>query len=180
MPGSGKVKHEVTVFDPRAVFGEGGALASSGAQLTTPHFYFKGGEAPAEMDAMRDTIKAADAYVVVTSEYNHSVPPSLSSMLGHFGGSNYAFKPSAIVTYSPSPWGGMRAAMALRPLLSELGCLPVSKLCGIPNVTNVLNADGTPSGDEPARPLGQLPKMLGQLEWMAVAMANQREKGIPS
>ena len=62
--GTEKIKHDVTLFDPREVFGEGGALASSGAQLTTPHFYFKGGSAPAEMDAMRDTIKAADCYIV--------------------------------------------------------------------------------------------------------------------
>ena len=102
-------------------------------------------------------------------------------MMGHFGGSNYAFKPSACVTYSPSPWGGMRCATALRPFLSELGCLPVSKLCGLGSVQSLLNADGTPAGDEPARMLGQLPAMLGQLEWMACAMADQRAKtGPPS
>ena len=102
-------------------------------------------------------------------------------MMGHFGGSNYAFKPSACVTYSPSPWGGMRCATALRPFLSELGCLPVSKLCGLGSVQSLLNADGTPAGDEPARMLGQLPAMLGQLEWMACAMADQRAKtGAPS
>jgi len=39
-------------------------------------------------------------------------------MLGHFGGSNYAYKPSGIITYSSGPWGGARAAIAIRPLLS--------------------------------------------------------------
>merc|ERR1712159_650825 len=131
------------------------------------------------MDAMRDVIKAADCFLVVTAEYNHSIPPALSSMLGHFGGSNFGLKPSAIVTYSPSPWGGMRAAMALRPLLSELGCLPVSKLAGFPTASDLFNEDGTPK-DPSARMLKQLPAMMGQLEWMAVAMANQRALCAPS
>lgn len=62
---------QVTVFDPLEVFGEGGALASSGAEVKAPHFFYKPGGAPPAMDAMRDVIKAADAYVVVTAEYNH-------------------------------------------------------------------------------------------------------------
>lgn len=101
-----EVVHEVTVFDPLEVFGEGGALAQSGCELTEPHFFFKDGSAPAAMDAMRDAIKAADAILVVTAEYNHAPPPALLSMLDHFGGSNYNGKPSGIVTYSPGPWGG--------------------------------------------------------------------------
>jgi hypothetical protein len=120
-----QLKHEVTTFDPIEVFAEGGvilmlcdtsiclvkalcfmkALAASGAEIRAPHFFFKPGEAPAEMDAMRDAIKAADCYLIVTPEYNHSLPPALTGMMGNFGGSNYAGKCSGVVTYSPSPWG---------------------------------------------------------------------------
>lgn len=111
---------------------------------------------------------------------NHSIPPALSSMMGHFGGSNYACKPSAIVTYSPGAWGGSRAAMALRPMLSELGCLPVSKLCAVPSVSDILSPEGEPV-DAEHRMLKQLPGLLSQLEWMAIAMANQRAAaGMPS
>ena len=46
-------------------------------------------------------VKAADAYVIVSGEYNHSIPPALSNMMDHFGGSSYAYKPSGIVCYSP-------------------------------------------------------------------------------
>jgi hypothetical protein len=31
---------DVTVYDPADVFGEGGALAESGGELRTPHFFF--------------------------------------------------------------------------------------------------------------------------------------------
>lgn len=94
--------------------------------------------------------------------------------MGHFGGSNFACKPSAIVTYSPSPFGGIRAAMALRPFLSELGCLPVSKLTGFPMAGDLFEANGTPK-DPNNRMLGQLPPMIAQLEWMAIAMKRQRD-----
>jgi len=55
----------------------------------------------------------------------------------------------------------------------ELGCLPVSKLCGLGTVSDVLEVDGTPK-DKETRMLKQLPELLTQLEWMAVAMKNQR------
>ena len=172
--------HDVlAVYDPLEVFGEGGGCEASTAAIRRPHFFQKAGEAPPAMDDMRDIIKAADCYLVVSPEYNHSIPPALSGMMGNFGGSNYACKPCAICTYSPGPWGGMRAAIALRPMLSELGCLPVSKLCGLPSVSELLEADGAPKDSE-HRMLKQLPAMLGQLEWMAIAMANQRAAaGLP-
>ena len=177
--GDETIKHEVSVFDPLEVFGEGGALASSGAQLQTPHFYLRD-SAPPEMNAMAEVIKAADAYVVVTCEYNHSIPPALTSMMGHFGGSNYAFKPSAVVTYSPGQAGGARVAMALRPFLSELGCLPVSKTVNFSEPAKLLTEEGEVADPE-ARMLKQLPAMLGQFEWMAQALAKQRAvAGVPS
>ena len=162
------------------MFAPGGALAVSGAELKHPHFMHAKGQAPPEMDEMADKIRSADCYLVVTPEYNHSIPPALSSLLGHFGGSCYAFKPSGIVTYSPGPYGGARAAMALRPFLSELGCLPVSKLACYPYPADLFEENGT-AKDPNHRMLKQLPDLLGQLEWFAVACSNQRTAtGIPS
>mmetsp|Transcript_38950 Transcript_38950/g.91573 ORF Transcript_38950/g.91573 Transcript_38950/m.91573 type:complete len:227 (-) Transcript_38950:103-783(-) len=169
-----KVVHEVTVFDPLEVFGEGGALAQSGCELAEPHFFFKPGSAPAAMDAMRDAIKNADAILIVTAEYNHAPPPALLSMLDHFGGSNYSGKPSGIVTYSNGPWGGARCAMSIQPVLHELGCLPVSKMVHLPAPQELLKEDGA-AVDDTHRMLKQLPGMLDQLEWMAVAMKTQRD-----
>jgi NAD(P)H-dependent FMN reductase len=176
--GDETITHEVTVFDPLEVFAPGGALAESGAEMKTPHFFFKKGEAPAGMEAMAQAVKAADCYLIVTAEYNHSLPPALSSMMGHFGGSNYAFKPSGILTYSPSPYGGARAAVALRPFLSELGCLPVSKLGCFSMVGDIFNGDGTVK-DAENRQLKQLGAVMDQLEWMAVALLKQKEVCAP-
>lgn len=173
--GDDKVEHDVTVFDPLVVFGDDGALKESGAELKHLHFFFKQGSAPTKMEEMRKSIMDADSFLVITPEYNHSVPPALASMIGHFGGSNYAYKPSGIITYSVGPWGGARTAVALRPLLSELGCLPVSKLCCFPSVTEIFNEDGTPKDPE-HRILKQLPGLLDQLEWWTVACKAQRKK----
>ena len=73
-------------------------------------------------------------------------------MKNHFGSSIFSFKPSAIVTYSAGQWGGTRAAHSLRPILSELGCLPVSAMIHIPKAQDVLNENGDliPSSPEDA------------------------------
>lgn len=161
------------------MFGENGAIQNDG-HLSVPHFFMKKGENPTKMDIMAQTIKSADCFVIVTPEYNHSIPPALSSLMGHFGGSNYAFKPSAIVTYSVGPWGGTRAAIALRPFLSELGCLPVSKLTCLSSAQDLFEDDGTVK-DLNSRLLSQFPSMMDQLEWFALACSNQRQlSGIPN
>lgn len=123
---------------------------------------------------MQATIAAADCFIVVTPEYNHSIPPALSGLMGHFGGSLYKYKASGIVTYSPGPFGGVRCAMALRPFLSELGCLPVSAVTSFPAAQELFLENGAPS-DPTHRMLKQLPSTLEQLEFVAVALKNQRE-----
>lgn len=45
-------------------------------------------------------VKEADAYVLVSAEYNHNVPPALTNLLDAFPGSAYAYKPSGLVCYS--------------------------------------------------------------------------------
>lgn len=62
------MKHDVTYYDPLEVFGEGGNLAKSGAEVQNPHFFLKEGQ-DKEMDAMRAVIKAADCYIVCSAEY---------------------------------------------------------------------------------------------------------------
>ena len=173
--GNDQISHDFYVVDPLEVFGDGGALSGfTGGEIRSPLFMMKQEDIPSAAKALEDTIRAADCYIIVSPEYNHSVPPALASIMGHFGGSLYKAKPSGIVTYSPGPWGGMRAAMQIQALCHELGCLSVSKFCGLPNVSEMLESDGTPK-DQDHRMLKQLPALLSQLEWMAVAMKNQRD-----
>lgn len=172
--GGDTITYDVSVLDPIDVFGPNGALSEiSSGEFSVPTFFMK--DLPPPVKAMKQLIIDADAYIIVSPEYNHSAPPALSSLMGHFGGSCYAGKPSGIITYSPGPYGGMRAAMAIQVIAHELGCLPVSKLCGLSYVSDILNVDGTAKDNNTDRMLKQLPDMLTQLDWMAVAMKRQRD-----
>lgn len=64
------------------------------------HHYQDRSAAPAWLVEADKKLQAADAVVVVSAEYNHSIPPALSNMMDHFPLSSYAFKPSGIVCYS--------------------------------------------------------------------------------
>ena len=177
--GDQEVSYSLKIFDPLEVFDpeKNGALAQSRGELRHPHFFHKPGQAPDPMNQMQQEIKTADCIIIVSPEYNHSIPPALSSMMDHFGGSNYGYKPSAIVTYSAGPFCGMRCAMALRPFLSELGCNPISRLSGFPDAGNLFTEEGEPNSEHPsARMISQLPKQIDQLSWYALALKNMREQ----
>ncbi len=90
--------------------------------------------------------------------------------MSYFGGSRYAFKPSGTVVYSGGEYGGMRAAMALRPFLSELGCLPVSAITSFPKAKELISKDGAASEDT----LKRLERMVVQLDFWAHAAKAQR------
>lgn len=47
------------------------------------------------------------------------------------------------MSYSAGQWGGTRAAHALRPVLSELGCIAVSSMIHIPRAQEVLDEAGS-------------------------------------
>ena len=106
------VGHEIAVVDPIDVFGPGGALSHSGAEMRCPTFFASESSLPESTRSLRDVIRDADCYLVVSPEYNHTIPPALSSVMGHFGGSNYKCKPGrssfyflfSCVLFRFSPW----------------------------------------------------------------------------
>lgn len=76
------------------------------------------------------------------------------------------------------PYGGMRAAMQLRVLLGELGCISVSNILGIGSAQNQLNEQGEPLNESLPKSADRL---IGQLQWHAEAMKNHRAKvGVPT
>ncbi|XP_013420973.1 uncharacterized protein LOC106181199 [Lingula anatina] len=164
-----ETNHEVEIMDP---------MKTEFPMLKKPlHHYQDKSKAPQFLQDCNAKIQAADAFVVVTAEYNHSIPPALSNMMDHFGSSGYSYKPSGIVCYSPGQYGGMRAAMQLRSFLGELGCLSVSNIFGIPQVMEAISPEGEPQNEHMRK--GAL-RLLAQLDWHAQAMKNHREKvGVP-
>ncbi|QFT84677.1 NADPH azoreductase [Halomonas sp. THAF12] len=143
-----------------------------------PHFAYTRSQVPDALDALADRIAAADGYVMVSPEYNHAMSPALAHLLNHFGSSLYAFKPSAIVTYSAGQWGGARAAVNMRTFLAELGCLPVSAMIHVPHAQQALEEDGR-FHDDTERWVDYFGRTLGQLGWWAQAAARYREVADP-
>jgi chromate reductase, NAD(P)H dehydrogenase (quinone) len=76
---------------------------------------------PAQWTAFRERVKAADAVLFVTPEYNRSVPPALKNALDvgsrPYGSSIWDRKPGAIVSCSPSAIGAFGANHHLRQSL---------------------------------------------------------------
>jgi NAD(P)H-dependent FMN reductase len=136
---------------------------------------YPAGQAPPVLERLAAIIKPADAYVIVSAEYNHSIPPALSNLLDHFL-EEYFFRPSAIVCYSPGGFGGVRAAMQLRAMLCELGMPSISSLLPFPKVQDLLDENGVPQND---RVLKSADRFFSELEWYAEALKAQRAKGTP-
>src|SRR5947209_1839717 len=42
------------------------------------------GQAPEVLERLAGRIRAADAFIIVSGEYNHSIPPGLSNLLDYF------------------------------------------------------------------------------------------------
>jgi chromate reductase len=76
---------------------------------------------PAEWTAFRQRVKAADAVLFVTPEYNRSVPAALKNALDvgsrPYGSSVWDRKPGAVVSGSPGAIGGFGANHHLRQSL---------------------------------------------------------------
>lgn len=133
------------------------------------------GEAPEPLERLADLYRRADAFLVVSAEYNHSVPPALSNTLDHFL-EEYFWRPSAICCYSAGQYGGVRAAMQLRAMLAELGMPSIPSLLPIPRVGKALSEAGEPAEDWLTRAAS---RFLDELTWYAEALRDKRRGGTP-
>ena len=144
--------------------------------MKKPHFSYNKSQLPPELREMHEILIGGDAYITITPEYNHSPCPGLMNLMNHFGSSTFGFKPSGIVSYSAGQWGGTRAAHALRPFLSELGCLPVSAMVHIPKAMNILDEEGNiVETEDEERWMSYIDRMFSQVEFWAEAAKRQKQ-----
>ena len=155
--------HEVTLVDP---------LEYRLPLLDKMYKEYPKGQAPELLERIAALIVPADAIVVVSGEYNHSIPPALSNLLDHFL-EEWFWKPSAIVCYSAGAFGGVRAAMQLRMMLGELGMPSIPSIFPVPAVQKAFAEDGTPTDPKMH---DRVKKFLDELEWYACALRDARQK----
>jgi NAD(P)H-dependent FMN reductase len=133
------------------------------------------GEAPQVLERLAALYRAMDAFVIVSGEYNHGIPPALKNLLDHFL-EEYFFRPSAIVCYSGGAFGGVRAAMQLRMTLAELGMPSIPSLFPVPKVQDAFDEAG--GAQDPAFER-RVARFIDELEWYARALKAERAKGTP-
>ena len=95
---------------------------------------------PVEFKSLAERIVNADAYILVTPEYNGSYSPAMKNLLDHFPKRHH--KPFGIVTASPGAMGGMRAAQQLLLLIPALMGIASPYMLIVPAVDKKFSADG--------------------------------------
>lgn len=97
-------------------------------------------QAPQSIRAEAKRMFDADAFILVTPEYNGAIAPSLSNWFGHFP--KQLHKAFGLVSASNGPLGGLRAAMQLQHFALALFGVPSPQMLVIGEVDKKFNTDG--------------------------------------
>jgi NAD(P)H-dependent FMN reductase len=123
---------------------------------------------PEGMHQLTAAPAAAEAFIVVTPEYNHSYPASLKALIDwHF--TQWCAKPIALVGYGGAS-GGRHAMLHLENVFSELHAVTIRERLFFPNCF------GNWAEGEPLDPdaVGFAKQLLEQLAWWAEALRTAR------
>lgn len=115
-------------------------------------------------------VAAADAYVVVTPEYNYSAPPALLNALDYLS-VEWACKPLGFVSYGGVS-GGLRAVQQLKLTVTALKMMPMMEAVAIPMFSEFIDAEGTFRAAPPHEHAGKA--MLDELLRWSNALATLR------
>jgi chromate reductase len=96
--------------------------------------------------ALRRALGEADAVLVATPEYNHSIPGALKNALDWasrpYGRSVLRGKPVAVIGASTGVFGALWAQAELRKVLSAIGADVVETELPVPTAATAFTADG--------------------------------------
>jgi len=126
--------------------------------------------AESAVDALGERLAAADAFVVVTPEYNHSFPGPLKGAIDHYK-YEWRAKPVAFVSYGGVS-GGLRAVEQLRLVFAELHAMSVRNAVSFPMAHRRFDKSGRPLDEADAN--GAAKDLLDQLGWWAHALRDAR------
>lgn len=101
--------------------------------------YMEGG-VPEDVEEFGRKVEETDSIVIVTPEYNHSIPGGLKNLLDYLY-PEYEDMPFSYVTVSAGGFGGVRAVSHLHDITLELNAWPGPDL-QVSNVGQVFDSDG--------------------------------------
>jgi NAD(P)H-dependent FMN reductase len=138
------------------------------ATLDLPVDLSEGGDAA----DFRQRIAEADAFVVITPEYNHGYPGGLKVAIDTAREEWHA-KPVGFVSYGGVA-GGLRSVEGLRLVFAELQAVTIRQAVSFHWAHTLFDEEGK-LGD-PGRADAAAEAMLDQLGWWARALRNAREQ----
>ena len=95
---------------------------------------------PDEWKPLSEKIFAADAFILVSPEYNGSYSPIMKNLLDHYPKQHH--KPFGVVTGSTGSMGGIRAAQQLQLLVVALFGIGSPYMLIVPHVEKKFDAQG--------------------------------------
>ncbi|WP_433368065.1 NADPH-dependent FMN reductase [Streptosporangium sp. CA-115845] len=134
---------------------------------------FGGTPTPAATRALRTLtprLEAAEAFIVVTPEYNHSFPASLKSAID-WHNRQWHTKPIAFVSYGGIS-GGLRAVEQLRLVFAELHAVTIRDTVSFQHARGKFDKDGKPTDPSGCTTAAKI--MIDQLAWWARTLRDGR------
>ena len=95
---------------------------------------------PTEYRALSEKMFGADAFILVSPEYNGSYSPALKNLLDHYPKQYH--KPFAVATASPGGLGGIRAALQMQLLVMALFGICSPYMLVVPQVDKKFDEEG--------------------------------------
>lgn len=117
-------------------------------------------------------IDAADAFIIVLSEYNYGFPAPIKNALDYLF-SEWKYKPVAFVSYGGVS-GGLRSMQMLKQVVTALGMMPIVESVSVPFFTKYINGQDEFVPEEIVTQSAHV--MLGELERWSNALKTLRQQ----
>jgi NAD(P)H-dependent FMN reductase len=130
-----------------------------------------GSPTPDAVAAVTPRLAAADAFVVVTPEYNHSYPAPLKAVIdNHFR--EWHAKPVGFVSYGGLS-GGLRAVEHLRVVFAELHAVTVRDTVSFHGARSCFGPDGRPLDEAVSGAAARV--LLDRLTWWGLTLRDAHQ-----
>ncbi|WP_199036439.1 NADPH-dependent FMN reductase [Glycomyces salinus] len=140
--------------------------------VTEQDLWSRPGQPSEPVATLGERLHRADAFVVVTPEYNHSYPAQLKHAVDYYM-REWQAKPVGLVSYGGGA-GGVRAAEHLRQIFPEVRATTIRHSLVFPMYWEKFDENGDYTGFADTEPYAK--QFLDELEWWARALVNARKE----
>jgi len=131
--------------------------------------------APPPVDELRAALRRADAVLIATPEYNHSIPGQLKNALDWasrpFPHNSLSAKPVAVIGASTSVFGAVWAQAEARKVLTAAGARVIDEELPVPRAHEAFEADGSLRDPELRSALAEIVDQLARAAGPELARA---------